>query len=130
MINGDAGPQSLRNAFRVLNGEVRRMEKVARRHRRQGYMKSPRQYCSVCAKVFDIAVVDPEANMTASLCSDCKQSLAQGYTAVITTDEYALMKSDYLKANGMSGKVVTVSNDAMQAIKEKYVSRKKSTDPA
>ena len=129
MINGDTGPQSLRNAFRVLNGEVRRMEKVARRHRRQGFMKGPRQYCSVCAKVFDLAIVDPKANMTASLCSDCKQSLAQGYTAVVTADEYALMKSDYLKANGMAGKVVPVSKDAMLKIKEKFdVSRKKSTE--
>jgi len=66
--------------------------------------------------------------MTATLCSDCKQSLAEGYTAVITADEYALIKSDYLKANGMSGKVVPVSKDAMQAIKEKYVSRKKSAE--
>ena len=120
MINGDTGPQNLRNAFRVMNGEVRRMEKVARRQHRRGFVKSPRQYCGVCAKVFDIAIVDPKANMTASLCSDCKQSLAQGYTACITSEEFAFLKSDYLKANGMSGKVVPVSQDAMKAIRSKF----------
>lgn len=120
--NGNGAPDAnaLRNAFRVLHGEVRRMEKVARRSRKAGLMRGPRQFCAVCGKTFDMAIVDPNAVMTKSICSECKQLLAQGYTACITSNEFAFIRSDYLKEHGLAGKIVPMTDDAFKQLQTKF----------
>lgn len=96
------------------------MEKTARRIRRAGFTKGPRQYCGVCGDTFDMAIVDPKAMMTKSICSRCKQMLAQGYTACITSDHYAFIRSDYLKEHGMAGKIVPMSDEAFKQLQAKF----------
>jgi len=117
-INGGPGPNALRNAMRIMGGEVRKMQKVARKRHREGLVKGPRSYCSVCGDVFDFAIVNPTEQLTGGICAKCKAILAEGFTACITSDAYAFIKSDYLKANGMRGKIVPVSVEAMEKIKE------------
>jgi RNase P subunit RPR2 len=116
----NGGPQNLRNAMNVMRREVHRMEKVARRHRKQGLLRGPRQYCSVCGTVFDYAIVDPEAALTAAICAKCKVLLAEGYTACITSEKYAFIRSEHLKTNGMNGKVVQLSDEAFKKLEDKF----------
>lgn len=129
-INGDTGPKNLRNAMRIMRGEVHRMERVTRMRRKASITKGPRQYCAVCGSVFDMALIDPKAEITKSLCSECRQKLAQGYTACITADKYAFLKSEYFKANGMAGKIVPVSPEVFKSIEAKYVPKPKPPEPS
>jgi len=79
--------------------------------------------------MFDFAFIDPMANVQASLCTECRQKLADGYTACVTTnpDSYAFVKHDHLKATGWAGKIVPMSHENFDAIRKKFESHEGET---
>ena len=127
--NGNNLPD-LRRAMRVMRGEVQRIEKITRVRSKLNYAKLPRRYCSVCGKTFDEAIIDPKTNIQASLCVTCDQTLKKGYTAVITSDSFAFIKSDYFKEHGMAGKIVPVNEAVFKKVQGRYESDKTETPPA
>lgn len=77
-----------------------------------------RQCCTICAKMFDPAITKIEAPVTMSLCSDCKAKLAEGYTACVTKDAFAFVRSAHLKEHGQAGKIIQVSQETFDQIKK------------
>jgi hypothetical protein len=126
--NNGPNPDNLRRAFGMMRREVRRIEQTTRRNRKAGLMFGPRQFCAVCGKTFDNATVDPNAILTKSICSACKQMLAAGYTACIVSEEYAFIMSDFLKQQGLAGKIVPMSEPAFKKIREKFDQKKAKTN--
>lgn len=126
-INGK-GPRNLRNALKVMGGEIHQMRKKLRRYVRSGFQKTPRQVCKVCAKLFDYAVIDPNTKAAASLCSDCLALLKDGYTAIVSMnpDVFAFVKSDYLKEHGQAGQIVQLSAENFAKIKQRFDDDKKA----
>ena len=107
--NGDAAPRGLRNAFKMLMGETRKL----RRKIRRGFIKQPRQLCKVCGSSWDEALVAPNAEAEVSLCRECRKLLLEGYTALVSMnpDRYAFVRNSLLKETGASGKIVQLSKE-------------------
>lgn len=122
-LNGDTRPRGLRAALGIIGAHVKRSIK----RRRAGYSRAPRQVCKVCAAMFDFATIAPDATVQVSLCSDCKAKLAEGYTACVTKDAFAFVRSAYLKEHGQAGKIVQVSQETFDQIKKRN-DEKKATD--
>lgn len=117
-LNGDTAPRGLRNALRIVKASVN----AARKKIRAGFSRQPRQVCKVCGKLFDHAIIAPDAVAVASLCDDCRQKLVSGMTALVTMnpDAYAFVKSPHLEACGYAGKIVPLSRENFNKISEKY----------
>lgn len=122
-LNGDTRPRGLRAALGIIGAHVKQSIK----RRRAGYTRTPRQYCRICASVFDWAVIAPDAVAQSSVCSKCRKMLAKGYTACVAKEGYAFIRSPHLKDHNLSGKIIQLSDEAYAKIK-KESERRKSTD--
>lgn len=82
--------------------------------------------------MFDHAVIAPDAVATASLCQPCREQLTAGMTALVTMnpDAYAFVKSAHLDANGLAGKIVPLSRENFDKIREKFKSQQSGNDAA
>ena len=92
----------------------------------------PRQVCKVCGKMFDHAVIAPDAIAVASVCNECRDKLNSGMTALVTMnpDAYAFVKSPHLEACGYAGKIVPLSRENFDKILEKYKQQQSGNDAA
>jgi len=112
-----------------LNGMLRSMARLVKGKRRStpgarrvSYTMNPRQACDVCNTLFDYAIC-PAQMPAMSRCGECKQKLADGYTALISpSGGYAFVKAATLKP----GEVVKISDDVF----EKVLARKKQQEGA
>lgn len=131
MINGEPGPSD--ETLRKLYQQLKPMANEAKRsvaHRRgrviagNGAPKLPRQLCSICGIPFDFAAQTKPGIPEISRCSECKQKLASGLTALIGKPK---ISGEWLfawvrGAGFMPGEIITnLSEETMKAVKNKYV---------
>lgn len=118
-LNGDRGPQGLRNAFRTMVGEIGRIRREVKRRRKAGYAKRPRQFCMLCLTHFDMAVIPPGFDPALAVCPKCRASLSDGYCAVLCLGRQTLfVRSKEWKEAGLAGKIIRMSPDQFSKLEE------------
>lgn len=84
--------------------------------KRNGSAKLPRSACKVCSKVWDFAMIDVKSEIQMDVCSDCKQKLAQGYTAFVVPSGFAFIKHESIK--DLAGKIEPMSDENMEKVRK------------
>lgn len=95
--------------------------------RKNGKRELPRQCCRVCGKLFDYAVIKVDTPVSGTICSGCKQLLAQGFVAVVSMKGYAFVRHPDLK--DMAGQIVPMSDENLQQIQAKFDADVKLKEP-
>jgi hypothetical protein len=128
--NGDNAPKHLDRAFAMMQRETHKLH----HQRRKGRIalppgvetdRLPRALCPVCSQVFDFAVVPSDTLPTHRLCSACKDLLRDGFTIFVCAGRTPLaVRSEVLKAEGLAGKITTVSAEDY----DRLAANQKTTD--
>lgn len=124
--NGDTAPRGLRNAYKLLTQQTRKLRKKIR----SGFTKQPRQLCKVCGAAWDEALVAPNASAEVTICPECRKLLAEGYTALVTMnpDRYAFVRNSLLKETGAAGKIVQLTKEQFDAYERAFKTKQQSQD--
>jgi hypothetical protein len=135
-INGDTAPSD--EHLQRLRSQLRGMAKEAKRnvaHRRNrvhvgGQVpKLPRFICEVCNSPWDFVLATKPIIPQISRCTECKQKLAEGYTALVGTPKingswlHAFVKSSVLEPGVV---LKNLSDDTMAAVQKQL---KDSNEP-
>lgn len=121
------GPQNLEKLSGMLKGMVRQARRAGRRRNSvkvTHYVKSPRQVCDICLKLFDEAVVADDAEPELSRCVECKEKLAKGWTVLLAFGASPLwIESKMVEARGKLYKLTQEQYDAVKRAGEQTVDR-------
>lgn len=78
----------------------------------------PKKMCGICGRGFDYTSIQgplPEMDT----CKKCKEKLAEGYTALISDNRFAFIKSASLI--DQAGKIMNISPNVMEAVQKQHI---------
>jgi hypothetical protein len=114
--DGAPDRDNLKRLFKQLPGLVKLRQKAAAKHATKATL--PRQFCVICAKLFDLVYRDKNEEVKKGICPDCKQQLDDGcFVAVGSVDDkrFAFLMPNE-KQKDMAGKIVPVDKETMDLI--------------
>lgn len=121
-------PQTLEKLKEMLPGFV--AQATSGKPSRGRKLPMPRRCCPICGHLFDVGIVQVEQKgPIPDQCPTCKKLLAEGYTACVSDERFAFLKSPDMAS--VAGKVIMVEKEVMDAIQRKINSvASKTTDEA
>jgi len=122
---------NLEKAHRMMRGMVKEARRrSAKAARKNGKAKLPRQICTVCARLFDLAIIKTNTPVIGAICSDCKQTLAQGYIAIVCVNGgFAFIKPKTPGFEHLAGKIIPATVEEMEKLKAKMDEQSKQLPP-
>lgn len=116
----NTGPshETLANLHAMLPSFIKglRKKRVVGRGRPASVIR-PRKVCKVCGLLFDKVSMSSadEVSIVPALCENCEPMLAEGYTALVCGEDYAIIKSERLK--DWAGQIIHISANVMEKLK-------------